>query len=216
MMRLGRMAGAGGDDIFVAVRRAEVDVLHLFDRNAALYRDVGGCADGRAGIAGGRLDEEFAHIRAGDDLLVELDVERAAAGKGEAAGLAQDVAEVMLDHLQRQILEQLLHARRVVDVGVVGDVSRALRAQPVDQLRRKVVALAVFLVAAEADHVGVVGVDRQFAVLELRQAREIVAVRVAVRRHAHHLVLAVEHLEAEVLGQARRTARRANRGRRTP
>jgi hypothetical protein len=118
------MAGTGGDDVFVAVRRAEKDMLHFFDRHAALHRDVGRGADGRSGVARRRLDEEFADVRAGDDLLVELDVQRAATGKSEAAGLAQNVAEVMLDHLQRQILEQLLHARRVMDVGVVGAVSR--------------------------------------------------------------------------------------------
>jgi hypothetical protein len=79
-------------------------------------------------------------------------------------------------------------------------MSPAHRAQPFDQLGREVVALALFLVAAETDDVGVVGVDDQFAVLEFRQAREVVLVRVAVGRHAHDLVFAVEHLEAEVFG----------------
>ena len=91
-----------------------------------------------------------------------------------------------------------------MDVGVVGDVAVAHRAEPVDQLGREVVAPAfsifVLLVAAEADHVGVVGVDDQFAILEFRQPRKVVFARVAVGRHAHHLVLAVEHLEAEVFG----------------
>jgi hypothetical protein len=124
-------AGAGGDDFLVAVGRAEIDVLHLLHRHAALHRDVGGRADGGAGIARGRLHEEFLHLGAGDDLLVELDVERAAAGEGQPAGLAQDVAEVVVHHLQRQVLEQLLHARRVVDVGVVGDVADALRGRAI-------------------------------------------------------------------------------------
>jgi hypothetical protein len=179
---------------------AEVDVLHLLHRHAALHRYIGGRADGGAAVARGRLDEKLLHVGAGDDALVELDVERAAAGEGQAAGLAQDVAEVMVEHLQGDVLEQLLHARRVVDVGVVGDVALAPRAEPVDQLRREVVALARLLVAAQADHVGVVGVDDELAVLEFRQAREVVLVRVAVGRHAHHLVFTVEHLEAEVLG----------------
>jgi hypothetical protein len=51
-------------------------------------------------VAGGRLDEELLHVGAGDDALVELDVQRAAAGEGQLAGLAQDVAEVVVDHLQ--------------------------------------------------------------------------------------------------------------------
>jgi hypothetical protein len=116
------MPRAGGDDVLVAVCRAEIDVLHLLDRDATLHRDVGRCANRRAGVTGGRLDEEFAYVRTGNDLLVELDVQRPAAGKGKAAGLPQDVAQIVVEHLQRQILEQLLHARRVMDVGIVGDI----------------------------------------------------------------------------------------------
>ena len=61
-----------------------------------------------------------------------------------------------------------------MDVGLVGDIALALRAQPLDQLGRKVVALAVFLVAAEADDIGVVGVDGQFPVFKAGQAGKIV------------------------------------------
>ena len=204
-LRLRRMSRTGSDHVLVAVGRTEVDMLHLLDRNAACDRYVRGSTDGRARIARCRLHKQFLDVRAGDDLLIQLDVQRAAAGKGQPAGLLEDVAEVILDHLQREILEQLLHARRVVDVRVVGDVAVAHRAEPVDQFRREVEAPAfsifLLLVATEADHVGVVGVDDQLAVLEFRQPREVVFGRVAVGCHAHHLVFAVEHLEAEVFGE---------------
>ena len=87
-----------------------------------------------------------------------------------------------------------------MDVGIVGDIAFALGPQPLDQLGREVVALAFLLVAAEADDVGIVGVDHQFAVLELGETGEIVLAGVTVGRHAHDLELAVEHVEAEVLG----------------
>lgn len=60
----------------------------------------------------------------------------------------------------------------------------ALGPQPLDQLGREVVALAFLLVAAEADDVGIVGVDHQFAVLELGETGEIVLAGVTVERHA--------------------------------
>ena len=103
--RLRRMPLAGGDDLVVAVGRAEVDMLHLLHRHAALHGDPGGRADGRAGIARCRLDEKLPHVRPGNDLLVELDVERATAREGQLAGFAQDFAEVMIDHRKRDILE---------------------------------------------------------------------------------------------------------------
>ncbi len=106
----------------------------------------------------------------------------------------------MVDHLQGQLLEQRLHARRVVDVRLVGDVAFALGTQPLDEFWREVETLALLFVATQADDVGVIGVDHQLAVFKTGQAREIVFAGIAVRRHAHDLELAVEHLEAEELG----------------
>ena len=54
--------------------------------------------------------------------------------------------------------------------------------------------------AAQADDVGVFGVDHQFTVLEAGQAREVVFAGIAIRRHAHDLELAIKHLETEELG----------------
>ena len=54
--------------------------LRVRDRHAARRRDVGGRAHRRAGVARGRLHEKFLHVGPRDDALVELDVERAAAG----------------------------------------------------------------------------------------------------------------------------------------
>ncbi len=106
----------------------------------------------------------------------------------------------MIHHLQRQLLEQGLHGSGIVDVGIVGDIAFTLGPQPLDQLGREVIALALFLVAAEADHVGVIGIDDQLAILEFGQARKIIFGSIAIWRHAHHLELAIEHLEAEELG----------------
>ncbi|OMP11032.1 hypothetical protein COLO4_04070, partial [Corchorus olitorius] len=199
-LRRARVTGAGGDHVLVGVRGAEVDVFHLLDRHAAGMGNISRGADCGTGVAGGGLHEQFGHVRTGDDLLVQLDVQRAAAGEGQLAGFLEDVAQVVVDHLQGQFLEQRLHAGGVVDVRLVGDVAFALRTQPLDQLRREVEALALLFIAAQADDVGVLGVDHQFAVFEAGQAREVVLAGVAVGRHPHDLELAIEHLEAEELG----------------
>jgi len=87
-----------------------------------------------------------------------------------------------------------------VDVRLVGDIAFALWPQPLDQFWREVEPLALFLVTAQADHVGVFGVDHQFAVFKRGQTREVVFAGVAIGRHAHDLELAIEHLETEELG----------------
>ncbi len=171
--------------------------------------DVGGGTHRGTGVAGSGLNEQLLHLGPGDDFLVELDVQRAAAGESDLAGLLDDVAQIVVHHLQRQLLEQRLHGGGVMDVRVVGDIAFALGPEPVDQLGREVITLAVFLVAPETDDVGVVGVDGQLAVLEFGQTGEIVFGRVAIGRHAHDLELAVEHLEAEVFGD--RTVQAAQR-----
>ena len=174
------MACAGGDDVLVAVGRAEIDIS-IFSTGTPRCTEtyeaapIAVPASPDAGCTNSSLRSGRAMI-----FWFSLTLSAPPPEKARRPVSFEDVAEVMLDHLQRQVLEQLLHARRVVDVRVVGNVAVAHRAQPVDQLRREVVALALLLVAAEANHVGVVGVDDQLAVLELRQAREIVLGRVAV------------------------------------
>ena len=54
-------------------------MLHFLDGNPALVRDIGGGTDGRPGITGSRLHKELFDIRAGNDALIELDIERTAA-----------------------------------------------------------------------------------------------------------------------------------------
>ncbi|MCY1420537.1 hypothetical protein D9M71_361620 [compost metagenome] len=175
-------------------------MLHLLDRHAAGVGHIGCRADCGTGITGRRLYEQLFDVVAGDDFLVQLDVQRTATGIGQLAGFLEHVAQVVVDHLQRNLFEQRLNAGGVVDVRLVGDVAFALWTQPLDQLRREVVTLALFFVATQADDVGVVGVDHQFAVFERSQAREIIFAGVAVRRHAHDLELTVEHVETEELG----------------
>ena len=68
-------------------------------------------------------------------MIFWLSLTLSARREGQLAGFLEDVAEVVVHHLQGQLLKQLLHARRVVDVRVVGDVAMAHRAQPVDQPR---------------------------------------------------------------------------------
>ncbi|MCY1391860.1 hypothetical protein D9M71_67120 [compost metagenome] len=87
-----------------------------------------------------------------------------------------------------------------MNIRLIGDVAFALGPQPLDQLGREVETLALLFITAQANDVGVVGVDHQFAVFETGQAREVVFAGIAVRRHAHDLELAVEHLETEKLG----------------
>ncbi len=196
------MAGTGSDDVFVAVGGAKIDVFHLLDGHTVFDRNVRGSTDRRTGITRGRLYEQFFHVRARDDALVEFDVQGTATGKGQAAGFLENVAEIIIDHLQRQLLEQGLHGRRVMDVGVIGDVALTLGPEPLDQLGREVIALALFLVAAETDDVGVVGIDDQLTIFKLGQPGEVVLGGVTVGCHAHDLELAVEHLEAKVLGDS--------------
>ncbi|MCY1407306.1 hypothetical protein D9M71_226030 [compost metagenome] len=87
-----------------------------------------------------------------------------------------------------------------MDVRLVGDVAFALGPQPLDQLWREIETLALLFMAAQADDVGVIGVDHQFAVFETGQAREVVFAGIPIGRHAHDLELAIEHLETEELG----------------
>jgi len=175
-------------------------VFHLLDRHAASVGHIRRCTNCGTGITGRRLYEEFFDFRAGNDFLVQLHVQRAAARKGHLAGFLEDVAQVVVDHLQRQFFKQRLHAGRVVDVRLVGDIAFALWPQPFDQFWREVEPLALFFVATQTDHVGVFGVDHQFAVFERGQTREVVFAGVAVRRHAHDLEFAIQHFETEKLG----------------
>ncbi len=175
-------------------------MFHLLHRHTTSVGYIGGRTDGGAGIAGRRLHEQLFHVVTGDDFLVQFDVQRATAGEGQLAGVLEDVAQVMVDHLQGQLLEQRLHTGGVVDVRLVGDVAFTLGAQPLDQFRREVEALALLFVATQADDVGVIGVDHQLAVFKGSQTREIVFAGIAIGRHAHDLEFAVEHLETEKLG----------------
>ncbi len=175
-------------------------MFHLLDRHTAGMRNIGRSAYCRTGITGRGLHEQLFDFRAGDDALVEFDVQRTATGESDLAGFLEDVTQVVIHHLQRELFEQRLHARSVVNVGFIGHVANAFRAEPFDQLRREIEALAVLFIATQADDVGQLGIDDQLAILEGRQTRKVVFAGIAVRRHAHDLEFAVEHLETEELG----------------
>ena len=98
------------------------------------------------------------------DALIQLNVERDAAGEGELASFFENVAEVEVDQVQCDIFEQLLNRGCVVDIGIIDFIACALRAEPLDEFRAEVVAFAVFFVAAAADHVDEVRVYLEVAV----------------------------------------------------
>src|SRR5690606_6785818 len=97
--------GTGGNDVFVAETGAEVDVLHFFYRDTALNGYIRGGTHGGASITRRRLYEQFFNLFAGNDFLVQFDVERAAAGKRKLAGFLDDIPQVVIHHFQRELLE---------------------------------------------------------------------------------------------------------------
>ena len=199
-MRPGRMRGAGGKALVGAVGGPQVRVTHGLHGVTGAGGNVGGRAQRGAGIARRRLHEQPLHVGQGHQALVELHVQRHAAGIGQRAALRQCRAKVRLDQPQHGVFEQLLYGRSVMDVRLVDGVALARRPQPVDQPRTEEIALAGALVAPQPDHVDQPVVDPQAPPVAAQQARQVEAFRVAVRRHAHDLELAVQHLETEVLG----------------
>jgi len=80
-------------------------------------------------------------------------------------------------------------------------IALAFRPQPVNQLRAEVVTATVFPVAAHADDIDQVRIHLEALTVELDQARKVIFFRVAIRRHAHYLELAIQHVKAKVLGE---------------
>ena len=73
-------------------------MLLWLDRFAEFVGHIRGRADGGAGIAGCGLYKQFFDVVQRHDALVQLDVERDAAGEGElAAVLFENVAQVIVD-----------------------------------------------------------------------------------------------------------------------
>jgi len=119
-------------------------------------------------------------------------------GKREQPGFGQHAAEIFVDEFEAHVLVQALQGRRVVDVRRLDGIVGAARPEPIDQLRAEIETDAVFLVAPQADGVDVARIDAQVAAAPAEQRRQVVLRAVAVRRHPHHFVFAVEHLEAEI------------------
>ena len=90
----------------------------------------------------------------------------------------------------------------MVDIRLVDGVALSPRPVAGDEARAEVEATAVLLVASQAHGIHQPGVHAHPPGPAARpeQRREVEAARVAVGRHAHRLVLAVEHLEAQVFG----------------
>ena len=173
-------------------------MAHGGDASAGPRGDIRGRTDRGARVVRRRLHEQLAHPGHGNDALVQLHVQGDATREHDAAGLPQHVADVMLNEFERGVLEQLLHRGGIVHVRIIDLVADAARTKPLDQLRAEVEVAAVFLVAAHADDIDQARVDAETARTVSEQARQVVTGRVAIRRHAHDLELAVEHLEAEV------------------
>ena len=196
-----RMGLAGRQAFLGGVGRPQIGVGHGFDLLPGLAGGPGGGADGGAGVRSGGLHEQLPHVAPGQDALVELDVEGHPAGKGQLAGLGEQIAQVVVDEPQGHLFEQRLHRSGVIHIGIVDLVALPRRPQPLHQLGAEVVTLALgVLPAAQPHHVHIAGVDPEIAPVEVDQPAQIEAPGIAVGGHSHHLELAVEHLEAEIFG----------------
>lgn len=105
-------------------------MFHLLDRHTTGVGNISRRTHRSARITRSWLHEQLFDFRAGNDFLVQLDVQRTAACKRDLAGFLEDVTQIVIHHLQRQLFEQRLHARGVVDVRLVSNVAFALRPQP--------------------------------------------------------------------------------------
>ena len=106
----------------------------------------------------------------------------------------------MVHQVQAYIFIQLLDRGCVINIGLICRIIAASRSQPVHQLWGKVKTLTALLVAAQTYHVRQPGIHPKLAVAKFRQPRKVVLIRITVGRHTHHLVLAVQHVKTQVLG----------------
>ena len=203
------MSLASTNAFCVRERRAQVNVLHLAHGFAEARGHVRCRTERGSGIAGGRLDEQLPYVRPPEDALVELYVQSHTAGEAQSAGFPDDVADIIVDECERSVLEQLLCGCGVMDVGIVDIVAIAHRPQPVHEPLAEIISLAILLVASRTDHVDKVVVYLEALAVVFDQRRQIIFFRITVRCHTHDFVLAILHLEAEVLGN--RTVKPAER-----
>ena len=129
------MCLAGCYDLFVAEGRPQVDVAHFLHRHTAAHTGVGCGAHCSTRVSGGRLHEEFPDLFSRNNFLVEFYVECAATGEHQASRLANNIPQVVIHQVQADVLKQLLHGRRIVNIGIIGRVTAPPGAQPLDQLR---------------------------------------------------------------------------------
>ncbi len=134
-----------------------------------------------------------------DQLAVQHDVQRAAAGEAEPARLPEALAEQVLDHRERDALEQALRRGGDVDVRLGEHVARARRPEAIHHR----LAEAPSVIALRAGRIDELAIHPQRLAVPGDQIREVDLVGVAVRRHAHHLVLAVVGREAQEVGDGR-------------
>ncbi len=87
-----------------------------------------------------------------------------------------------------------------MNVGLVGHFPFAAGPEPVDELVTEVEANARLLVTPQAYGIHVADVHLEPVVPPVYEPPEIVQLGISVGRHAHHLVLTVEHLEPEIFG----------------
>ena len=191
------LAAVGG-----CIRRAEKDIVEGRDLLAGAAGGERRGAERCASIPGRRLDEQPLHVRTRQDALVELHVEGAAASEGELPATAKHVAEVAVDQREARFLVGALQRGGMVDIRFVDGVAPSPRPVAGDEARTEVVPATVLLVAAQAHRIHQPGIHAHptGGAARPEQRREIEASGIAVGRHAHRLVFAVEHLEAQVFG----------------
>ena len=106
----------------------------------------------------------------------------------------------MVDQVQHGLFIGHLHGRRVVHKRLVRGIALAHRSELLDQPLAEVATLAAMPVAAPADGVYQACIHLYVAVAAAEHGPEVDPRRIAIGRHSHDAVFAVEHLEAKVLG----------------
>ena len=112
---------------------------------------VGSGADGRAGIAAGRVHDQPLDLVPGGKPLIQADIHGASTGHRQNARFRKHVAQIMIDQLHRHIFVQFLDCGGVMQVRIVDQISHPARSQHVYQLLAEIMTLGPGLVAAQAD-----------------------------------------------------------------
>ena len=200
-VRLVLAGPAGLNTLLRGIGRPQIHVFQLLHTVPQANRGISGRTDCRSRIAGGRLHEQFFDTGQGHDALVQLDVQGHPARKAQAAGFTEYVTKIVGYQPQCHLLKELLNTGCIVNIRVIDLIALTPWPQPVHQPVTEVVALAVFLVAAQPGDIDQACIDTEPGAVIVNQRREIIFSRITVGGHPHHPEFPVQHLEPEVFGQ---------------